>query len=128
MTKGGGGGGAVGGGDGAVGGGDGDTGVAVGATSTATNRQLSFIAFRNVRAGLVWVDELFTAREWRGMGVARWLMWHAAEGRRVELQVLSGPEGADARRAYMGMGMHRMTGKETCRTYREVSDSRGRDR
>ena len=29
---------------------------------------------------------------------------------------------ADARRAYTGMGMHRMTGKETCRTYSEVSD------
>ena len=68
------------------------------------------------------MDELFTAREWRGVGVARWLMWHAAEGRRVELQVLSGVEGADARRAYTGMGLHRMTGKETSRTYREVSD------
>ena len=56
------------------------------------------------------------------MGVARWLMWRAAEGRRVELQVLSGPEGEDARRAYTGMGLHKMTGKEKCRTYREVSD------
>ena len=81
--------------------------IAANAASTAPNRQLSFIAFRNVRAGLVWVDELFTAREWREMGVARWLMWHAAEGRRVELQVLSGQEGEGARRAYTGMGMHR---------------------
>ena len=96
--------------------------IAANAASAAPRRRLSFIAFRNVRAGLVWVDELFTAREWRGMGVARWLMWRAAEGRRVELQVLSGPEGEDARRAYTGMGLHKMTGKETCRTYREVSD------
>ena len=73
--------------------------IAANATSAATRRRLSFIAFRNVRAGLVWVDELFTAREWREMGVARWLMWHAAGGRRVELQVLSGPEGESVRRA-----------------------------
>ena len=88
--------------------------IAANATFVAPQRQLSFIAFRNVRAGLVWVDELFTARKWREMC--------AAEGRRVELQVLSGPEGEGARRAYTGMGMHSMTGKETSRTYREVSD------
>ena len=35
---------------------------------------------------------------------------------------MSGPEGEDARRAYTGMGLHKMTGKEKCRTYREVSD------
>ena len=37
------------------------------------------------------------------------------------LQVKHGDEGKDARKAYVGMGMHALRGKERCRTYASVS-------
>ena len=48
--------------------------------------------------------------------------WRVAKRQRVELQVKRGDDGKEARKAYTGMGMHALQGKERCRTYASVSD------
>ena len=88
---------------------------------TAGRMRISFMAYRQVREGLVWVDEIYTDKGHRGRGVARWMVWQVAKRQRVELQVKHGDEGKDARKAYVGMGMHALRGKERCRTYASVS-------
>ena len=70
----------------------------------------------------MWVDEIYTDTGHRGRGVAKWMVWRVAKRQRVELQVKTGDDGREARRAYIGMGMHALRGKERCRTYASVSN------
>ena len=84
--------------------------------------RISFMAYRHVREGLVWVDEIYTDKGHRGRGVAKWMVWRVAKRQRVELQVKRGDDGREARTAYTGMGMHALRGKERCRTYASVSN------
>ena len=70
----------------------------------------------------MWIDEIYTDEAHRGRGVAKWMVWRVAKRQRVELQVKHGDEGREARKAYTGMGMHALRGKERCRTYASVSN------
>ena len=67
----------------------------------------SFIAYRQINEGVIWVDELYTAACVRQQGVARWLLWQIGSRQRVELQVSKAEtEQAEvARHSYTSMGL-----------------------
>ena len=67
----------------------------------------SFIAYRQIRDGVIWVDELYTAACVRQQGVARWLLCQMGNRQRVELQVSKAEteQAEAARHSYTGMGL-----------------------
>ena len=74
----------------------------------------SFVAYREARPGVVWVDEVHTAEGERRKGVATWMIGAVGMGKRVEMQVRQGAEGAQ--QAYTRMGMCGVAGIELCCT------------
>ena len=84
----------------------------------STGRIAQQLAF----AGQLFSSPIYTDTGHRGRGVAKWMVWRVAKRQRVELQVKTGDDGREARRAYIGMGMHALRGKERCRTYASVSN------
>ena len=63
----------------------------------------SFVAYREARPGVVWVDEVHTAEGERRKGVATWMIGAVGMGKRVEMQVRQGEEGTQ--QAYTRMGL-----------------------
>ena len=63
----------------------------------------SFVAYREMRPGVVWVDEVHTAEGERRKGVATWMMGAIGMGKRVEMQVLQNEGGAQQAYAKMGL-------------------------
>ena len=87
--------------------------------SETADEGISFIAYRQIDASLIWIDELYVACCARKLGVATWLMARVGERKRVELQVSSAEEqtARNARRAYAGMAMRTLHKRERSRVY-----------
>ena len=77
----------------------------------------SFIAYRQFRNDIVWIDELYTADCVRQQGVARWLVWQIGHRQRIELQVSTAPteQAAAAHHSYTTMGLKPLSKRECSR-------------
>ena len=87
----------------------------------ANEQNMSFIVAMHTHAA-VWVHEIYVCHQHRQRGVATWLMQAVAEGQHVELQVLSGEQGENARHAYRRMGLRTKSTRAKGTVYETASE------